>query len=167
MSLPDLHTLWIGPRLTWLERLSLCSCLANGHHVILWCYELIEGVPDGVQLADAQAILPKSSITYHRESGSVTYFANRFRYHLLRRQPATWLDAGAEFSLDYVVEPVERKQVGLEPSHQCGPGVSAHVGRMPSSAFKNIIACYQDNRFSHACLCRSEKRTFAHLNPDP
>jgi hypothetical protein len=93
MSLPDLHTLWIGPRLTWLERLSLCSCLANGHHVILWCYELIEGVPDGVQLADAQAILPKSSITYHRESGSVTYFANRFRYHLLRRQPATWLDA--------------------------------------------------------------------------
>jgi hypothetical protein len=93
LSLPDVHTLWIGPRLAYLERLSLCSWLKHGHHVVLWCYESIEGVPNGVQLADAQAILPKSSIAYHRETGSVTYFANRFRYHLLRRQPATWLDA--------------------------------------------------------------------------
>ena len=93
LSLPDLHTLWIGPRLTWLERLSLRSWLEHGHHVILWCYEPIEGVPAGVELADAAVILPKSSITHHRLTGSVAFFANRFRYHLLRRQPATWVDA--------------------------------------------------------------------------
>jgi hypothetical protein len=93
LSLPDIHTLWIGPRLTWLERLSLCSWLEHGHHVILWCYESIEGVPAGVQLADAEAILPKSSVIRHRESGSVTLFSDRFRLHLLQRRRATWLDA--------------------------------------------------------------------------
>jgi hypothetical protein len=93
LTLPDLHTLWIGPHLTWLERLSLRSWLEHGHRVILWRYEPIEGVPAGVQLADAEAILPKSSITHHRETGSVAFFSNRFRYHLLRQQPATWLDA--------------------------------------------------------------------------
>jgi len=93
LELPDHHTLWIGPRLTWLERLSLCSWLKQGHHVVLWCYEPIEGVPAGVQLADAGAILSKDSITRHCQTGSVAFFANRFRYHLLRRQHATWLDA--------------------------------------------------------------------------
>jgi Alpha 1,4-glycosyltransferase conserved region len=93
LTLPDLHTLWIGPHLTWLERLSLRSWLEHGHRVILWRYEPIEGVPAGVQLADAKAILPKGSITRHRQTGSVAFFSNRFRYHLLRQQPATWLDA--------------------------------------------------------------------------
>jgi hypothetical protein len=94
LSLPDLHTLWIGPRLTWLERVCLCSWLEHGHHVILWCYEPIEGVPAGVQLADAEAILPKSAVFRHRESGSVASGgSDRFRFHLLRRRRATWLDA--------------------------------------------------------------------------
>jgi hypothetical protein len=91
-SLPDLHTLWIGPRLTWLERLSLCSWLEHGHQVILWCYESIEDVPAGVQLADAEAILPKNLIAGYRPA-RLPLFASRFRYHLLRQQPATWVDA--------------------------------------------------------------------------
>jgi len=93
LSLTDLHTLWIGPRLTWLERLSLSSWLAHGHRVILWAYESIDDVPAGVQLADAEAVLPKNSITRHRQTGSVAFFSNRFRYYLLQRQPATWMDA--------------------------------------------------------------------------
>jgi Alpha 1,4-glycosyltransferase conserved region len=64
----------------------------HGHHVTLWCYEPIEDVPTHVKLADAETILPKSSITRHRQSGSLAVFSDRFRYHLLRRQSATWLD---------------------------------------------------------------------------
>ena len=91
-DLPEIHSLWIGPRLTWIELLSLHSWLEHGHRVTLWCYEPIEGVPDAVCVADAAAILPKSSITRHRETGSVALFSNRFRYHLLRHRRATWLD---------------------------------------------------------------------------
>ena len=90
--LPEIHSLWIGPRLAWVELLSLHSWLAHGHRVTLWCYDPVEGAPNGVRIADAAAILPKSSITRHRMTGSVALFSNRFRYHLLQRQPVTWLD---------------------------------------------------------------------------
>jgi len=89
---PEIHSLWIGPRLTWIELLSLHSWLAHGHRVTLWCYDPIEGVPDAICTADAATILPKASITRHRKTGSVALFSNRFRYHLLRRGPVTWLD---------------------------------------------------------------------------
>jgi hypothetical protein len=92
-GLAEIHSLWIGPRLTWIERLSLCSWLEHGHRVTLWCYDPIEGIPNGVCTADAAEILPKTAIIRHRKTGSVALFANRFRYHLLRRGPTTWLDA--------------------------------------------------------------------------
>lgn len=91
-QLPEIHSLWIGARLTWIERLSLCSWVEHGHQIRLWCYEPIEGVPAGVRLVDAEAILPQTSIIRDRKRGSVALFSDRFRYHLLRRQAATWLD---------------------------------------------------------------------------
>ena len=91
-ELPEIHSLWIGPRLTWIERLSIHSWLKHGHRVTLWCYEQIEGIPSGVCVADAAMILPSSSIIRHRAMGSFALFANRFRYHLLQRFPVTWLD---------------------------------------------------------------------------
>lgn len=94
-QLPDLHTLWVGPRLSWLERLCIASWLAHGHRVTLWAYRPVAGVPRGVELRDAEEILPQRAITLHRETGSVTLFADRFRYHLLRRHSVTWLDTDA------------------------------------------------------------------------
>ena len=91
-GLPEIHSLWIGPQLTWIELLSLHSWLAHGHGVRLWCYDPIDGVPNAVCTADAATILPRTSIIRHRRTGSVALFSNRFRYHLLRREPATWLD---------------------------------------------------------------------------
>jgi hypothetical protein len=90
--LAEIHSLWIGPRFGWVQQLSLRSWLAHGHRVTVWCYEAIEGVPNGVQLADAAAILPQQAIRRWRQVGSVAVFSDRFRYHLLRRLPATWLD---------------------------------------------------------------------------
>jgi hypothetical protein len=89
----ELHSLWIGPRLGWLERLSVSSWLAHGHRAVLWTYHPIEGVPRGVDIRDARAILPESAITYHSFSGSVSLFSNRFRYHLFQRCSATWFDS--------------------------------------------------------------------------
>jgi hypothetical protein len=92
-GLPEIHSLWIGQRLAWIELLSLHSWLEHGHRVTLWCYDPVEGIPTGVYTADAAKILPKTAISRHRRTGSVALFANRFRYHLLRREPTTWLDA--------------------------------------------------------------------------
>jgi len=88
----ELHSLWIGPHLGWLEQLGVASWLAHGHRAVLWTYHPVEGVPSGVDWRDAREILPESAITYHRFSGSVSLFSNRFRYHLFQRHGATWFD---------------------------------------------------------------------------
>jgi hypothetical protein len=91
-ALTDLHSLWIGPRVSWLEQLCLLSWLAHGHRAVLWAYERVEMVPGGVEMRDAREILPETAIIRHRSTGSVALFANRFRYHLLERFPVTWVD---------------------------------------------------------------------------
>jgi hypothetical protein len=91
-SLSDLHSLWIGPRVTWLEQLCLASWLAHGHRAVVWAYQPIEGLPPGVEVRNAREFLPEEAIVLHSFSSSVSMFSNRFRYHLLRRYPVTWLD---------------------------------------------------------------------------
>jgi hypothetical protein len=91
-QLPDLHSFWVGPRLTWLEQLCVTSWLAHGHRAVLWTYQPVAGVPAGVDIRDGRELLPETAITYHRFSGSVSLFSNRFRYHLLQQRGVTWVD---------------------------------------------------------------------------
>lgn len=94
---PDaLVALWIGPRLSFLEQACLRSAVSHGHQVALYCYAPPEGVPDGIELRDAAAILPEDEIIRHR-GGSPALFANRFRYELLRRGLGIWIDCDLYF----------------------------------------------------------------------
>src|SRR5262245_12502164 len=88
----DLHTLWVGGRLGWFERLCLTSMLAQGHRVVVWCYQAIENLPEAVLPASANLVLPESAIIRHRRMNSLALFSNRFRYRLLRMQAVTWVD---------------------------------------------------------------------------
>ena len=85
------HSLWIGASLGRVERACLRSVLAQGHRMTLWCYDPPAGVPEGVDLADAATVVPRSAIIAHR-TGSVALFANRFRYELQRLGHGLWLD---------------------------------------------------------------------------
>ena len=85
--------LWIGARLSSMERLSVRSFLANGHPVKLFVYGDVAGVPDGVEVCDAAAILPSSEIFTYRDHPSYSGFANYFRYELLSRHGGWWFDA--------------------------------------------------------------------------
>lgn len=67
----------------------------------LWCYEAPDGVPEGVELADAEDILPRNELIFHHK-GSVALFANRFRYELQRRGLGLWVDCDV-----YLVKPLE------------------------------------------------------------
>lgn len=84
-------TLWIGPALGPVERACLKSVLNQGHPLALYCYREPAGVPDGVELRDASAIIPERRIIRHR-TGSFALFANWFRYELQRREAGTWVD---------------------------------------------------------------------------
>jgi hypothetical protein len=101
--------LWIGPRLSPLERLSIASFLANGHAFHLYAYDPIDGVPEGTRVLPAEAILPRSRIFRYREPaygrlaklrsrvfgaklGSYAGFANLFRFKLLLEKGGWWVD---------------------------------------------------------------------------
>jgi hypothetical protein len=84
--------LWIGHRLSTIERLSIASFLANGHAFHLYAYDEIEGVPSGATQVRADEILPRERIFRYRDGGSYAGFANLFRYKLLATKGGWWTD---------------------------------------------------------------------------
>lgn len=92
-SLPEIATLWIGPRLSWLEQLCLKSFADHGHRVTLYSYGDIENVPEGVSTGNAEDIYPGEPMLRHARTGSPAIHADMWRLHLLARTDAIWVDA--------------------------------------------------------------------------
>jgi len=86
------QSLWIGPRLSTLEQLSIQSFLDHGHQYHLYAYDEIAGVPPGTVVLDANAVVPATRIFQYRERQSFAGFANVFRYTLLLERGGWWAD---------------------------------------------------------------------------
>ena len=84
--------LWIGGRLSNIEKLCITSYLAHGHQFHLYTYGEVEGVPPGTTICDANEILPSSMIFLYREHKSYAGFSNYFRYKLLLDRGGWWSD---------------------------------------------------------------------------
>ncbi len=94
---PLAQSLWVGPSLRWIEQMSMQSFLRNGWRYKLYVYDEPEGVPEGVELADTAAILPRNTIfregaTSGAHRGSLGAFSDLFRYALLVRRGGFWTD---------------------------------------------------------------------------
>jgi hypothetical protein len=89
---PLIQGLWIGPRLSSLERLSIVSFLRQGHPYHLYTYGEVAGLPEGAVLRDAGEILPASAIFLYPGYESYSGFANGFRYKLLLERGGWWAD---------------------------------------------------------------------------
>ena len=85
--------LWVGGRLSALERLCIRSFCAHGHEFHLYHYDELHNVPrvDGLRLMDGADILPRAAIFHHRKFG-VVYFSDHFRWELLRQRGGWWMD---------------------------------------------------------------------------
>jgi hypothetical protein len=84
--------LWVGRRLSFMERLSIASFLHHGHEYHLYTYGPVEGVPEGAVVLDGGSILPESMIFQYREHASYAGFSNYFRYKLLLERGGWWVD---------------------------------------------------------------------------
>jgi mannosyltransferase OCH1-like enzyme len=113
------QSLWIGPRLSTMERLCIRSFLANGHEFHLFVYDEVADVPAGTVIHSANEILDRSRIFTYAGNGSVAGFANMFRYKLLLDRGGWWVDLDTvclrpfDFSDEYVFasEPGDRGEV--------------------------------------------------------
>lgn len=120
-------TLWIGDRLGPVERACLKSVLHHGHSLALYCYRPPRGVPEGVELRDAAAILPESEIFFHA-SGSVAIFADWFRLELQRHGAGTWVDTDV-----YLLRPLDTVRPYLFGKEEEGL-INNAVLRVPSDS---------------------------------
>ncbi|MEO0946189.1 MAG: glycosyltransferase family 2 protein, partial [Pseudomonadota bacterium] len=114
--------LWMRGSLSFLEQLCAQSFLDAGHHVVLYSYELIGCVPDGVEMRDAANVLPQREEIVHGRSGSPAPHADLFRYRLLSQtDELIWADTDA-----YCRKPFRTENghfYGWESAHEVNIGV--------------------------------------------
>lgn len=113
--MPDyVQSLWLGPRLSTMERLCINSFLRNGIGYRLYAYEDIEGVPDATTVLDANKIIPASEIPCYRSSrpeGDRSTFSNAFRYKLLLEQGGIWVDTDVACLRPFTLDDPYRFQI--------------------------------------------------------
>ena len=90
-----------------MERLVMASFAAAGHEFHLYAYDEFPDLPHGIVLRDANEILPGDWI-FRDDRGSLSSYANVFRYKLLLENGGWWVDTDVvcirpfEFTDDYV-----------------------------------------------------------------
>jgi len=88
------QSFWFGGNMSPYQWLCMKSFLEHGHRFALYVYDST-GVPDGVEVRDAQTILPRDRIFFYKQgegAGSVSGFSNLFRYKLLCDRGGWWVD---------------------------------------------------------------------------
>src|ERR1035441_9464662 len=75
-----IQMLWIGDRLSTMERLSIRSFQANGHTVHLYVYGDVQNIPEGTVVKDGNEIISGTRIT---DFWCPAMFADLFRHALL------------------------------------------------------------------------------------
>ena len=84
-----IQSLWVGGRLSNMEKLSIASYLHYGEKFHLYTYGPVEGVPEGVVIKDANEIVPQSDISKFQNMAN---FSDWFRYNLLFKKGNWWVD---------------------------------------------------------------------------
>ena len=134
MSEP-IQCLWIGERLSTMERLSIRSFLHHGHTYHLYVYDKVAGIPPGVLVKDAAAILPRSRIFQYSGFASYAGFANFFRYKLLLENGGWWADADM-----ICLRPLDFPQPYAFATEQARGREVANTGLIKAPANSNALA---------------------------
>lgn len=93
MEKSAVQSLWIQEQkgIPQLQRLCIESFLEQGTEYSLYTYDDVAGLPDGVVLRDANAIIPKEFVFLDQFSSYAT-FADWFRIKLLHERGGWWVD---------------------------------------------------------------------------
>ncbi|MDO1449790.1 glycosyltransferase [Rhodocytophaga aerolata] len=89
------QSLWIGEELTRLHQTCIQSFINNGHVFHLYVYGVVNNIPAGVILKDANEILSYERIFIFDQppyKGKYAPFSDLFRYHLLYLKGGWWVD---------------------------------------------------------------------------
>jgi hypothetical protein len=88
-ALEPIQGLWVGDKLSALERMCVESYLRHGHQFHLYTHGYVDNVPEGVHLKNADAIVPSEKIGQFQ---NLANFSDYFRYRLLLENGGYWVD---------------------------------------------------------------------------
>jgi hypothetical protein len=86
-------SLWIGPRLHYINQLCLLSHVQQGHPTTLYCTEEVSNVPEGITVRPATEIMDIDMDIVRQTSES--FLSNVFRYKMIQKTKAIWIDCDA------------------------------------------------------------------------
>lgn len=104
MSLSIINTIWIGSKLGEIHAACLRSFLRQGHKVLLHCYQDIKDIPDGVEIKDANTLLPESRMIRYK-NGSPAIFADLLRYEIQSKGLGLYVDCDM-----YCLQPINDEE---------------------------------------------------------
>ena len=86
-------SLWIGEKLQYLNQICLLSHVQAGHPTTLYCTDEVSNVPEGVEVRKATEIMeiPMDIV----EQTSASFLSNVFRYKMIQKTGAIWIDCDA------------------------------------------------------------------------
>ncbi len=101
-TLPDIGSLWIGERLSFVEQMCLLSFVRQGHSVTLFTYGDVANVPEDVNVVDAREVHEPKEILLSR-FGTPVVQSDIFRLKLIEQTRMVWADADV-----YCLNPIQR-----------------------------------------------------------
>lgn len=125
----DICTFWYGERLRPIDWLCLSSMVQTGQTVKLYSHGPVENIPEGVQLLEAEPILPLATLYRldphfpdFKPSRTIVQFSDLFRIKLMKHKAGVWLDTDV-----YLVKQFhpEEGKVWLARENRSRVGVSA------------------------------------------
>lgn len=107
------HSVWIGPKLGLMEKLTLQLLLDAGHSPTLWTKGKVEGVPNGVQVetlpkgtlepigfaGNPHAYIPNGGI------GSFAHWSDYFAFQTLSKHGGIWVQMDCAITVKLELEP--------------------------------------------------------------
>lgn len=140
----QIGALWMEGPLSFMEQLCLKSFVDAGHHVTLYHYGPLQNVPNGIELTDANEILPAENFLLNERTGSPALHSDLFRYKLLEiKDRMIWADTDA-----YCVKPFETENghfYGWESEKRINGGV---LGLPKDSATLEALLEFTKDEFS-------------------
>ena len=86
-------SLWIGEKLHYLNQLCLKSHILHGHPTTLYCTDDVQNAPEGVEIKPASEIMDIDMSVVEKTSAS--FLSNVFRYKMIQKTGAVWIDCDA------------------------------------------------------------------------
>ena len=98
--MPTFSTLILG-EISYIQNISIQSLLKNNYEIIIYSYQELSNIPQGVVLKDARHVLDESPPNIHDSSK----FINLFKFTLLHRVNTIWIENNFLFdNIDDIID---------------------------------------------------------------